>query len=86
MKCPKCGFNSFEFLESCKKCGAGFGSFKQTHGISPVILRSGSALAAAAVPGFTPRALLRQHRRVRRKKKPGFPGALRKNRRELHAT
>ncbi len=54
MKCPKCGFNSFEFLESCKKCGAGFGSFKQTHGISPVILRSGSALAAAAVPDSPP--------------------------------
>jgi len=54
MKCPKCGFNSFEFLESCKKCGAEFGSFKQTHGISPVVLRSGSALAAAAVPDSLP--------------------------------
>lgn len=21
MKCPKCGFNSFDFLEKCKKCG-----------------------------------------------------------------
>lgn len=54
MKCPKCGFNSFEFLESCKKCGAGFGSFKQTHGISPVILRAGSALAAAAAQDSPP--------------------------------
>lgn len=22
MKCPKCGFNSFDFLEKCKKCGS----------------------------------------------------------------
>src|SRR3970282_1132354 len=21
MKCPKCGFNSFEYLDACKKCG-----------------------------------------------------------------
>jgi uncharacterized RDD family membrane protein YckC len=26
MKCPKCGFNSFDFLEKCKKCGTSIGS------------------------------------------------------------
>lgn len=26
MKCPKCGFNSFDFLEKCKKCGAPTGA------------------------------------------------------------
>jgi uncharacterized RDD family membrane protein YckC len=25
MKCPKCGFNSFDFLEKCKKCGSSTG-------------------------------------------------------------
>jgi uncharacterized RDD family membrane protein YckC len=25
MKCPKCGFNSFDFLEKCKKCGTSTG-------------------------------------------------------------
>ncbi len=25
MKCPKCGFNSFDFLEKCKKCGRSTG-------------------------------------------------------------
>lgn len=25
MKCPKCGFNSFDFLEKCKKCGSSIG-------------------------------------------------------------
>lgn len=38
MKCPKCGYNSFEFLDACKKCGAEFTSFKKTHRIRPVIL------------------------------------------------
>jgi len=25
VKCPKCGFNSFEYLDSCKKCGSALG-------------------------------------------------------------
>ena len=28
MKCPKCGYNSFEYLESCKKCGNGLDAFR----------------------------------------------------------
>jgi hypothetical protein len=47
MKCPKCGYNSFEFLDACKKCGAEFGSFKKTHRISPVILTSAAAAKEA---------------------------------------
>lgn len=43
MKCPKCGYNSFEFLNACKKCGAEFVSFKKNHRISPVILTQGTA-------------------------------------------
>jgi hypothetical protein len=42
MKCPKCGFNSFEFLDACKKCGSEFASFKKSHRINPVIIRSGA--------------------------------------------
>lgn len=33
MKCPKCGYNSFEFLDNCKKCNADLRSLKQTLGI-----------------------------------------------------
>ena len=33
MKCPKCGYNSFEFLDNCKKCGSGLGSFKESFGL-----------------------------------------------------
>jgi hypothetical protein len=59
MKCPKCGYNSFEFLNACKKCGAEFVSFKKNHRISPVILTPGTAPvepipSAAAVPPIIP--------------------------------
>lgn len=38
MKCPKCGYNSFEYLDSCKKCNTDLTSFKLNHGIKPTIL------------------------------------------------
>lgn len=34
MKCPKCGYNSFDHLESCKKCGGDLAQFKADHGLS----------------------------------------------------
>lgn len=40
MKCPKCGYNSFEFLDACKKCSAEFVSFKKSMGIKPVVFAS----------------------------------------------
>ncbi len=40
MKCPKCKYNTFEFLDSCKKCGADLRSFKESLGIRPIILSS----------------------------------------------
>jgi hypothetical protein len=42
MKCPKCGFNSFEFLENCKKCGTDLASFKTSHGINPIVYAQGA--------------------------------------------
>ena len=47
MKCPKCGYNSFEYLDSCKKCNTDLVSFKVSHGIKPTIL---PALALALTP------------------------------------
>ncbi len=29
MKCPKCGYNSFDHLDSCKKCGQGLIEHKE---------------------------------------------------------
>lgn len=38
MKCPKCGYNSFELYDNCKKCSADLVAYKQTHGIIPMVL------------------------------------------------
>lgn len=38
MKCPKCGYNSFEYLDSCKKCGNDLSTFKEAHGIRPIVI------------------------------------------------
>jgi len=48
MKCPKCGFNSFEFLDACKKCGSSFDSFKKLYRINPVMFHSRSGVCAAS--------------------------------------
>ena len=37
MRCPKCGYNSFDHLESCKKCGNELGEHKQRYGIKSVL-------------------------------------------------
>ena len=33
MKCPKCGYHSFEHLDSCKKCGQGLIDHKQKYNL-----------------------------------------------------
>lgn len=38
MKCPKCGFNSFEFYDVCKKCSADQSAYKQTYAINTLVL------------------------------------------------
>ncbi len=50
MKCPKCGFNSFEFLDNCKKCGVSLESFKKSLGVSPVVFVSGQPLMETPQP------------------------------------
>ncbi len=38
MKCPKCGYNSFEHLSACKKCSADLTAYKESLGIRPTVL------------------------------------------------
>jgi len=38
MKCPKCGYNSFEYYDSCKKCSTDLTGFKRTYSIVPLVL------------------------------------------------
>ena len=33
MKCPKCGYHSFEYLDTCKKCGTGLNEHKAKYNI-----------------------------------------------------
>jgi len=38
MKCPKCGYNSFEVHDTCKKCANDLTSYKDIHGIKSIVL------------------------------------------------
>lgn len=48
MKCPKCGFTSFDFLENCKKCGQDLQGHKTKFGLRSLIFpKIGGGQAAA---------------------------------------
>jgi hypothetical protein len=38
MKCPKCGYNSFEYYDRCKKCSSDLTGYKLTYSITPMLL------------------------------------------------
>jgi predicted nucleic acid-binding Zn-ribbon protein len=38
MKCPKCGYNSFEYHDTCTKCSNDLIGFKDTYGLKPIVL------------------------------------------------
>lgn len=38
MKCPKCGYTSFETSDSCRKCSNDLSAFRQAHGLTPIVL------------------------------------------------
>ena len=40
MKCPKCGYNSFEIHDTCKKCANDLTSYKNIHGLKSIVLRA----------------------------------------------
>ena len=59
MKCPKCGYTSFDYLDSCKKCNNALGDFKAKYGLRSLLfphrtqqvnLPAVPALAVAATP------------------------------------
>lgn len=52
MKCPKCGYNSFEFLDNCKKCSSDLVAFKESLGIRPVVLPFIAKAAETPATGF----------------------------------
>ncbi|MDD2540758.1 MAG: hypothetical protein PHH28_06905 [Desulfuromonadaceae bacterium] len=38
MKCPKCGYNSFEYYDICKMCSHDLTGYKQIHSITSMVL------------------------------------------------
>lgn len=38
MKCPKCGYNSFEHHDTCKKCANDLTAYKATFGLTAIVL------------------------------------------------
>jgi len=38
MRCPKCGYNSFEYNDACFKCTNDLQAFKETHGLKPIVI------------------------------------------------
>ena len=55
MKCPKCGYNSFEFHDSCTKCSQDLTEYKQSYGLGTIVLpqaaRTVMAESLAKAPG-----------------------------------
>ena len=45
MKCPKCGYHSFDHLDSCKKCGQGLVEHKEKFKLRGFIAPGQSAMA-----------------------------------------
>lgn len=48
MKCPKCGYHSFEHLDSCKKCGQGLIDHKEKYNLR------GFVATMEAIPSTSP--------------------------------
>lgn len=64
MKCPKCGYNSFEYHDACKKCSNDLAGYKGTYGLKAIVLpqeaRSSMAatfMAETAVGNQAPQAV-----------------------------
>jgi hypothetical protein len=47
MKCPKCGYNSFEIHDTCKKCANDLTSYKDIHGLKSIVLPLGTRTVMA---------------------------------------
>jgi hypothetical protein len=48
MKCPKCNYTSFDYLDSCKKCGKDLLEHREKHNIRSVLFASTATGASAA--------------------------------------
>ncbi len=58
MKCPKCGFNSFDYLESCKKCGNDLKDFKEKFGLRSILFPHNEEVASVMGQGLSGTAVM----------------------------
>jgi uncharacterized RDD family membrane protein YckC len=58
MKCPKCGFNSFDYLESCKKCGNDLKDFKEKFGLRSLLFPHNEEVASVMGQGLSGAAVM----------------------------
>lgn len=60
MKCPKCGYTSFDYLDSCKKCNNSLKEFKAKHGLRSLLFpnRTQRAETPPAAPILTAAAAI----------------------------
>jgi hypothetical protein len=47
MKCPKCGYTSFDYLDECKKCGKDLEEHKEKYSIRSLMFPGAGGAAAA---------------------------------------
>jgi hypothetical protein len=55
VKCPKCNYTSFDYLDSCKKCGKDLSEHREKHAIRSVLFAtavSGAGGVAAVADNF----------------------------------
>jgi hypothetical protein len=48
MKCPKCGYTSFESNDTCKKCSHDLTAHRATYGLKPIVFQTEMRAAMAA--------------------------------------
>jgi len=51
MKCPKCNYTSFDYLDTCKKCGKDLTEHKEKHNLRSLLFATGASVAAAEAAG-----------------------------------
>jgi len=55
VKCPKCNYTSFDYLDNCKKCGKDLSEHREKHAIRSVLFAtavSGAGAVAAVEDNF----------------------------------
>lgn len=53
MKCPKCSYTSFDYLDECKKCGKDLTEHKEKYNIRSLMFPAAGGVAGVATAAVT---------------------------------